>query len=102
MLATFQDWANLVVFSHKSSSTYYLQTDGGYKLKNKPIILIFGVRKLEDSINWVQAALSIQIEVNTAVCGPREKSPWHILLGFDPKLGSTPLPIPRPILSNLA
>jgi len=40
--------------------------------------------------------------VNSAVSGPRGKSSWHILLGFDPKLGSTPLPIPIPIFSNPA
>jgi len=63
---------------------------------------MFAAKKLEDGINWVQAAPSVQIEVNTAVSGPRGKSPWHILLGFDPKLGSTPLSIPIPIFSNPA
>jgi len=57
---------------------------------------------LEDGRNCVQAAPSVQIEVNTAVSGPRGKSPWYILLGFDPKLGSTPLPIPILIFFNPA
>ena len=63
---------------------------------------MFAAKKLEDSTNWVQAAPSVQIEVNTAVSGPKGKSPWHILLGFDPKPGSTPLPMPLPIFSNTA
>jgi len=54
---------------------------------------MFTAKKLEDGINWVQAASSVQMEVNTAISGPRGKCPWHILPGFDPKLGSTPLPI---------
>jgi len=63
---------------------------------------MFAAKKLEEGTNWVQAAPFVQIEVNTAVSGPTGKSPWHILLGFDPKLGSTPLPIPIPIFSILA
>jgi len=102
MLATFQYWANSGGVRHKASSAYYPQTDGVSEKKNKTIISMFATKKLEDGRNWVQAAPSIQIEVNTAVSGPRGKSPWHILLGFDSKLGSTPLPIPIPIFSNPA
>jgi len=63
---------------------------------------MFAAKKLEDGTKWVLAAPSVQIEVNAAVSGPRGKSTQHIPLGFDPKLGSTPLPIPIPIFSNPA
>jgi len=102
MSATFQDWANSVGVRHKASITYLPQTDGASKRKNKTIIPMLAAKKLEDGTNWVQAAPYVQIELNTAVSGPRGKSPWHNLLGFNPKLGSTPLPIPRPIFSNPA
>jgi len=101
MSALFQDCANSVGVRHKASSAYHPQTDGASERKNKTIIPVFTAKKLENGTNWVQVAPSVQIEVNTAVSGPRGKSPWHILLGFDPKLGSTPLPIPIPIFSNL-
>jgi len=100
--ALFQDWANSVGVRHKASSAYHPQTDGASERKNKTIIPMFAAKKLEDGTNWVQAAPSVQIEVNTAFSGPRGKSPWHILLGFNSKLGNTPLPIPIPIFSNPA
>jgi len=102
MSALFQDWANSVGVRHKASSAYHPQTDGASERKNKTIIPMFAAKKLEDGTNWVQAAPSVQIEVNTAISGPRGKSPEHMLLSFDPKLGSTALPIPVPIFSNPA
>jgi len=75
MSATFQDWANSVGVRHKASSAYHPQTDGASERKNKIIIPMFAAKKLEDGTNWVQAAPSVQIEVNTAVSGPRGKSP---------------------------
>jgi len=75
MSAIFQDWANSVGVRHKASSAYCLQTDGASERKNKTIIPMFPAKKLEDGINWVQAAPSVQIEVNTAVSGPRRKFP---------------------------
>jgi len=102
MSALFQDWANSVGVRHKASSAYHPQTDGASERKNKTIIPMFAAKKLENGTNWVQAAPSVQIEVITAVSGPRGKSPWHILLGFNPKLGNTPLPIPITIFSNPA
>jgi len=101
MLALFQDWANSVGVRHKASSAYHTQTDGASERKNKSIIPMFAAKKLEDGSIWVQGAPSVQIEVNTAISEPRGKSPEHILLSFDTKLGSTPLPIPIAIFSNL-
>jgi len=36
---------------------------------------MFAAKKLEDGTNWAQTAPSVQIEVNTAVTGPRGKYP---------------------------
>jgi len=63
---------------------------------------MLAAKRLENSTNWVQAAPSIQMEVHTTVSTPRGRSPCDILLGFDPKLGSTPLPIQIPYFSNPA
>jgi len=87
---------------HKASTAYQPQTDTASEGKNKTIIHMFAAKKLEDGTNWVQAAPSVQIEVNTDISGTRGKYPWYILLGFDPKLGSIPLSIPIPIFSNPA
>jgi len=73
--ALFQDWANSVGVRHKASSACHPQTDGASERKNKTIIPMFAGKELEDGTNWVQAAPSVQIEVNTAVSGPRGKSP---------------------------
>jgi len=100
MSATFQDWVKTIGVRHKASFACHSQTDRASERKKKTIISMFAAKKLEDSTNWVQAAPSVQIEVNTSVSGPRGKSPWHILLGFNPKLGSTALPIPIPIFFN--
>jgi len=102
MSVTFQDWAKTVGVRHEAFSEYHPQTDGASERKNKTIIPMFATKKWEDGTNWVQVAPSVQIEVNTSISGSRGKSAWHILLGFDPKLGSTPLPIPIPIFSNPA
>ena len=86
MSAILQDGANSIGVRYKASSAYHLQTDGASKRKNKTIIPMFANKKLHDSTNWVQVAPVIQIEKKSAIIGPRGKSSWHILLGFDPKL----------------
>jgi len=73
--ATFQDRANRVGVRHKPTSVYHIQSDGASERKNKTIMPMFAAKKLEDGTNWVQAVPSVPIEVNTAVSGPRGKSP---------------------------
>jgi len=75
MSALFQDWANSVGVRHKASFAYHPQTYRTSERKNKTIIPIFGTKKLEKDTNWVQAAPSVQIQLNTADSGPRGKSP---------------------------
>jgi len=89
ILAIFLDWAYSVGVFYKASSVYHLETDAESKIIKKTIIPIFTTKKLEDSTNWLREVPSVEIEVNTVVSGPRGKYPLHILLGFDPKLGST-------------
>jgi len=75
MSALFQDWANSVGVRHKAFFAYHPQTDVASERQNKSIITMFAAKKLEDSTNWVRAAPSVQIGVNTAVSGPRGKCP---------------------------
>jgi len=50
--------------------------------------------------NWVKAAPKVQTQVNARISGPRGKSSFQALYGFNPKLAAAELPHPILIFSD--
>src|SRR5438445_7443280 len=61
---------------------------------------MFVAKKLEHGMNWVNAAPSVQTEVNTRISVSRKCSPFKSVFGFNPKTGPSILPHPIPVYSE--
>src|SRR5437588_1988390 len=85
---------------YKVGSTYHPQIDGASERKNRSIIPMFAAKKLEHGMNWVNAAPSVQTEVNTRISVSRKSSPFKSVFGFNPKIGPAILPHPIPVYSE--
>ena len=102
MSRAFQNWVGENGILHKVGSTYHPQTDGASERKNRSIIPMFAAKKLESGMNWVNAAPSVQTEVNTRISVSRKSSSFKSIFGFNPKTGPSILPHPIPVYSELA
>src|SRR5438105_5813145 len=100
MSRVFQDWVSDNGILHKVGSTYHPQTDGASERKNRSIIPMFAAKKLEHEMNWVNAAPSVQTEVNTRISVSRKSSPFKSIFGFNPKIGPAILRHPIPVYSE--
>src|SRR5438445_6201736 len=61
---------------------------------------MFVAKKLEHGMNWVNAAPSVQTEVNTRISVSRKSSPFKSVFGYNPKVGPSILPHPIPVYSE--
>jgi len=99
MAKEFQKWLQDKGIEHKASSPYHPQTDGQSERKNKSIIPMFVMEESQGN-NWVKVAPKVQTQVNARISGPRGKTPFQALYGFNPKLAAAQLPHPIPIYSD--